>query len=345
LQYGSLVDFVGSPTQPTEYITNGTVVGVRGWPTLGSLPAPADGDNDGMPDYWEMAIGLNPALSTDRNQTNLFTGFTRLEEYLNWAGEANALCDRNGSVQASLRQATGNATNLTYSVHSSTNGVVVLLADGFTAQFTAATGTNGLAGFAFNVTDPVSGVTFGPVPYGVLITTTNAPVVNTLPVLDPITNRTVMAGAVVSFTSSATDTDSPPQTVTFQLQDPPPGTSINTNSGSFYWRPAIAQAGTTNIMSIVASDNGSPAMSATQAFTIIVQTPLQPSFAPISGGEFPPVLVVNGSPGPDYIIQASTNLLEWNAVLTTNPPALPFSWSDPDAAAFVRRFYRILLGP
>jgi len=55
---------------------------VGGWPELFSLPAPADGDHDGMPDYWENANGLNPADPADRNLLN-DEGYTRLEVYLN----------------------------------------------------------------------------------------------------------------------------------------------------------------------------------------------------------------------------------------------------------------------
>jgi len=53
-----------------------------GWPELFSLPAPEDGDHDGMPDYWENANGLNPADPGDRNLLNS-EGYTQLELYLN----------------------------------------------------------------------------------------------------------------------------------------------------------------------------------------------------------------------------------------------------------------------
>ena len=87
-QYGTLVDFVGATNQPTEYITNAGSVGVRGWPALVSEAAPTDTDSDGMPDYWELAMGLNPNLASDRNLTNTLTGYTRLEDYLNWLADA-----------------------------------------------------------------------------------------------------------------------------------------------------------------------------------------------------------------------------------------------------------------
>jgi len=50
------------------------------WPALKSLPAPVDSDNDGIPDDWERARGLDPARAdgaADRNHD----GWSNLEEY------------------------------------------------------------------------------------------------------------------------------------------------------------------------------------------------------------------------------------------------------------------------
>ena len=55
---------------------------VGGLPELKSAPAPADGDEDGMPDAWEKAKGLNPADASDRNGIGA-GGYTNLEIYLN----------------------------------------------------------------------------------------------------------------------------------------------------------------------------------------------------------------------------------------------------------------------
>ena len=54
-----------------------------GWPTLKSLPAPADTDQDGMPDDWESNNGLDPNDAEDRNDDRNNDGYTNLEEYLN----------------------------------------------------------------------------------------------------------------------------------------------------------------------------------------------------------------------------------------------------------------------
>lgn len=52
------------------------------WPTLESLPAPADTDGDGIPDAWELAHGLNPKNASDGASYN-WQGYTMLEVYLN----------------------------------------------------------------------------------------------------------------------------------------------------------------------------------------------------------------------------------------------------------------------
>jgi hypothetical protein len=54
---------------------------------------------------------------------------------------------------------------------------------------------------------------------------------------------------------------------------------------------------------------------------------------------------VSGPSGTNYIVQASTNLVMWTNLFTTNPAAMPFGWSDVLATNFPRRFYRLVLGP
>jgi hypothetical protein len=52
------------------------------WPEYRSLPAPADGDHDGMPDDWERQFGLNPADPSDAMKITL-GGYANIEHYIN----------------------------------------------------------------------------------------------------------------------------------------------------------------------------------------------------------------------------------------------------------------------
>ena len=314
---------------------------VGGWPTLSSATAPADRDSDGMPDYWELALGLNPTNAADRNLTNNLTGYTRLEDYVNWLADPHALCDRNGQADISLRDLTGSTTNLAYTVARGANGSVSLLANGYTARFIATNGYTGPASFSFTATDPANAITFGAVAVGVLVTVTNAP--NSPPTFAAISNQTLIAGALLCLTNVASDTDAPPQTLTFSL-NAPTNASINSSNGVMMWRPMVVQSPSTNVLSVVVTDSGTPSLSATQAFTVTVLQPRSPALETPSwmAGQF--AFSVAGDPGPDYIIQASTDLANWSNVWTTNSPALPFTWRD-GASNCSQRFYRVLLGP
>ena len=168
---------------------------------------------------------------------------------------------------------------------------------------------------------------------------------NTPPVLAPIGNQTVNVGQTVAFTASATDTDQPPQTLTFSLLSGIGSATLNTNTGAFSWRPAVTNANTTNAFTLKVADNGSPIMSATQSFTITVNPLTQPTAASIvlNGGQMG--FQVSGQTGPDYAVQISSNLFDWNTLFITNSPAMPFSWTDTNAATLPAQFYRIKVGP
>lgn len=53
-----------------------------------SRAADFDTDADGMPDWWELLKGLNPAVADNNTYEEAF-GYTALEQYLNWIAEPN----------------------------------------------------------------------------------------------------------------------------------------------------------------------------------------------------------------------------------------------------------------
>ena len=56
---------------------------VGGLPELGSTEAPLDSDGDGIPDWWEIANGLDPHDPSDAHRVDDPSGYTNLELYLN----------------------------------------------------------------------------------------------------------------------------------------------------------------------------------------------------------------------------------------------------------------------
>jgi hypothetical protein len=167
---------------------------------------------------------------------------------------------------------------------------------------------------------------------------------NTPPTLSPITNQTVNVGQTVAFTASATDTDQPPQTLTFALLAGATNATLDTSSGAFLFRPLVTQANSTNSFTLQVSDNGTPPLSATQSFSVVVNPLSAPGISSLSfnGGQMG--FNVSGQSGPDYAIEISTNLTQWSNIFITNSPALPFAWTGTNSAA-PQRFYRIKLGP
>jgi autotransporter-associated beta strand protein len=169
---------------------------------------------------------------------------------------------------------------------------------------------------------------------------------NTSPVLSAVGNATITAGQTLLVTNSATDSDVPAQTLSWSLASKPSGATIDAPSGVTAWRPAISQSPSTNLFTVVVTDNGVPPLSATQSLSVVVLRPATPVFSSsgITSGTFHST--VSGSIGPDYSVYASTNLLRgWQLLLQTNPAVLPFQFTDPNVTNFQQRYYRVLLGP
>lgn len=169
--------------------------------------------------------------------------------------------------------------------------------------------------------------------------------VNTAPVLAALGDFTVNAGQTVSFTATASDADLPANALTFSLLSAPSGASIS-SAGAFTWRPPVASANSTNTIQVRVSDGGTPVLSDTRAFTIIVN-PLGPVALTSLGytnRQF--TFRVDGPAGPDYVITtaAATNLTSWTDLMTNASPAPPFTFLDTNTIPS-SRFYRVRLAP
>jgi len=95
--------------------------------------------------------------------------------------------------------------------------------------------------------------------------------INHAPALTAVADQTINEGQLLTFTASATDPEQPLQTLAFTLgAGAPEGASIDSETGVFTWTPSELQGPATNIINVVVTDNGTPALSAARSVTIIV---------------------------------------------------------------------------
>ncbi len=85
------------------------------------------------------------------------------------------------------------------------------------------------------------------------VTSFNSVPAGSPPVLEPIGGQTVNEGAPLAFTATATDSDIPPDILTFSLSGEPAGASI-TSGGDFTWTPTEAQGPNTYMFDVIVSD-------------------------------------------------------------------------------------------
>ncbi len=166
--------------------------------------------------------------------------------------------------------------------------------------------------------------------------------------LAPVANQTINAGVTLVITNAATDPNVPPLTLNFSLLEGPAGATLTTDgtgtNGIFTWRPPVSQAGTTNPVSVQAAESGSPNLSATNNFNVVVNPLNQPVLGPVTLSNGQVNLVVNGEQGPDYTLLTSTDLVNWLPLYTNYSPVLPVTLVDTNTTD-AARFYRIQIGP
>ncbi|HXS68100.1 MAG TPA: hypothetical protein VN761_04605, partial [Candidatus Polarisedimenticolia bacterium] len=129
------------------------------WPAYATFNVPIDSDHDGMPDWWELAKGLNPNSPpgdfSDGNGDPDGDGYSNLEDYLHWLAAPHVDGARNTNLDIDLTQYTRGFTNNSpvYVVSNPLNGTVSLLGGGRIARFAPSANFYGIAGFQFKVTD------------------------------------------------------------------------------------------------------------------------------------------------------------------------------------------------
>jgi uncharacterized repeat protein (TIGR01451 family) len=162
--------------------------------------------------------------------------------------------------------------------------------------------------------------------------------VNDAPNLETIANFTVTEGATVVFTNQAADVETPPQTLTFSLLSGPTNAALNPITGIFQWITAESDGPSTNTFLLKVADDGSPSLSATQSFTVVVlesnSAPVLPSISDRTVHAGTQVQITNTATDVDWPV----NLLTFS--LVTAPPTATIdgasgllTWATTDADA------------
>ena len=169
---------------------------------------------------------------------------------------------------------------------------------------------------------------------------------NHAPLSSAIPSRVVHAGSLVTLTATASDPDVPADTLTFSLDPGAPGTaSINATNGVFTWTPTDEDVGTTNAVTARVTDNGSPSLSNTKTFSIIVVS--RPVIYSTIVTDVTVTLAWSAIAGQTYRVQYASDLgtTAW-ADLSGDVTATGSSATKDDSTGIdSQRFYRILLVP
>ena len=176
---------------------------------------------------------------------------------------------------------------------------------------------------------------------------------NTAPyfVLGTPADRYVTPGTTMTVNNTAGDWDLPAQGLVYSISNSLPGVTAAYVSGNYVisWTPTLAQLGLTNVITTVVTDNGVPAKSATNSFSVIVtNAPVYP--VPVIGS----VVVSNGqvklqwsgSTNEQFQVRWATNLnppVVWNAFgVTITSTNGVFRFVDTNAPLLMK-FYQLLI--
>ena len=109
-----------------------------------------------------------------------------------------------------------------------------------------------------------------PVMSGTANVTVTVRAINTPPRLDKMEDQLIEngGGQTFSFDATAQDDDLPAQTITYSITSGPTGATINSATGTITWTPPAG--GSTNLITVRATDNGSPSLWDEQTVKVIV---------------------------------------------------------------------------
>lgn len=165
---------------------------------------------------------------------------------------------------------------------------------------------------------------------------------NFAPTLAAISDKVISAGETLMFTNSASDNDVP-HNLTFSVNlGAPTGAEVNPLTGVFSWTTSVTAADSTNEITIVVSDNGTPEKTASQTFSVHVVSRTVNVAQPDSNGNLQ--ISWNTIAGRKYRVQFKNNLSDANwtdispDIISDGSPAI----QNVSTESGSQRFYRIV---
>ena len=153
--------------------------------------------------------------------------------------------------------------------------------------------------------------------------------------LNPLTNQVAMAGQTVMF-SATTSPGGPAGTLSYQWKFN--GSNLPSATGPTLTLSKV----TTNQTGVYSVTAASTIHSTSRAATLTVYSTAAAALTPAAHASGQYALAVAGVPGFNYVVQASTNLVNWVPVQTNTAP---FTFVDANAGKFRQRFYRSVYAP
>ena len=123
----------------------------NGYGTIPTGIKEVDTDGDGMPDYWEKAMGSNPNVNDAMQLAP--DSFTLIEHYINWLADPHAVTTTKTPLTIDLLKWTGGFSdaNPVYTINAGTKGTALLQPDGHTVLYTPLDSLIGLDSISFTV--------------------------------------------------------------------------------------------------------------------------------------------------------------------------------------------------
>ena len=157
-------------------------------------------------------------------------------------------------------------------------------------------------------------------------------------VLAAIPDYIILEKDSLVFTNKAADQDLPTQTLTYSLSNAPAGAAVDAQSGIFSWTPAEAQGPSTNLITVIVSDNGSPPLSVARNFTVAVlesnEPPVLAAIADHSIHAGMTLIITNSATDPDIPTNTLTyDIFPGPAGASINSTNGVFTWTPDNSFA------------